>query len=83
MINMTHKTSRLCISKVKLMRLIKYEFTGEDERLSSHSGLALIGALLNRTRLRKRLSEAVLPYCRETKISPFRYRICNDRFYVS
>lgn len=33
------------------MRLIRYEFTERDEMLSSHSGLALIGALLNRTRL--------------------------------
>ena len=51
------------------MRLIRYEFTEGDERLSSHSGLALIGALLNRTRLKERLSETILPYCREPKIS--------------
>jgi len=51
------------------MRLARYEFTEGDERLSSHSGLALIGALLNRTRLKERLLETVLPYCREPKIS--------------
>ena len=68
MINVLHKTSKSCTGEVK-MRLIKYEFTGGDERLSSHSGLALIGALLNRTKLKERLSEAVLPYCREPKIS--------------
>ena len=51
------------------MKLIKYEFTEGDERLSSHSGLALIGALLNRTRLKERLTGTILPYCREPKIS--------------
>ena len=51
------------------MRLIRYEFTEGDERLSSHSGLALIGALLNRTRLKERLTGTALPYCREPKIS--------------
>lgn len=68
MINVLHDASKLCTSEVK-MRLIRYEFTEGDERLSSHSGLALIGALLNRTRLKERLSETVLPYCREPKIS--------------
>jgi len=43
MLNVLYKTSKTCTSEVK-MRLIKYEFTEGDERLSSHSGLALIGA---------------------------------------
>jgi len=68
MIIMLHDASILCTSEVK-MRLIRYEFTEGDERLSSHSGLALIGALLNRTRVKERLTETVLPYCREPKIS--------------
>jgi hypothetical protein len=68
MTNMLYKTSKLCTSEVK-MRLIRYEFTEGDERLSSHSGLALIGALLNRTRLKERLFETILPYCREPKTS--------------
>jgi len=51
------------------MRLIRYEFTEGNERLSSHSGLALIGALLNRTKLKERLSGTMLPYCRKPKIS--------------
>ena len=68
MLNVLHKTSKTCTSEVK-MKLIKYKFTEGDERLSSHSGLALIGALLNRTRLKERLSGTILPYCREPKIS--------------
>lgn len=40
-----------------------------DEKLTSHSGLALIGALMNRTRLRDRLNETLLVDCKEPKIS--------------
>ncbi len=40
-----------------------------DESLSSHSGLALIGALLSKTELRKRLNETVLNECAHPKIS--------------
>lgn len=40
-----------------------------DEKLSSHSGLALIGALINRTQLRGRLDQTLLMDCKEPKIS--------------
>ena len=40
-----------------------------DEKLSSHSGLALIGALINRTHLRDRLNKMLLIDCKAPKIS--------------
>lgn len=40
-----------------------------DENLTSHSGLALIGALINRTELVQRADSTVLPGCQEPKIS--------------
>lgn len=40
-----------------------------DEKLSSHSGLALIGALINRTHLRDRLNQTLLIGCKAPKIS--------------
>jgi hypothetical protein len=40
-----------------------------DESLTSHSGLALIGALLGKTELRKRFNEATLDNCAKPKIS--------------
>ncbi len=40
-----------------------------DESLTSHSGLALFGALLARTQLRKRLNETILDKCAKPKIS--------------
>ena len=40
-----------------------------DESLTSHSGLALIGALLSKTELRKRFNETVLNECAHPKIS--------------
>lgn len=40
-----------------------------NEKLSSHSGLALIGALINRTDLRERLNQTLLISCKEPKIS--------------
>jgi hypothetical protein len=40
-----------------------------DEKLSSHSGLALIGALINRSQLRDRLDQTLLIGCKEPKIS--------------
>ncbi len=39
-----------------------------DENLTSHSGLALIGALLNRTQLGERVDSTILPGCQEPKI---------------
>lgn len=40
-----------------------------DESLTSHSGLALIGALLAKTQLKKRLNETVLNWCLNPIIS--------------
>ena len=40
-----------------------------NEKLSSHSGLALIGALINRTNLRGRLNQTLLLGCKDPKIS--------------
>jgi hypothetical protein len=40
-----------------------------DENLTSHSGLALIGALINRTGLAQRADSIVLPGCQEPRIS--------------
>lgn len=46
-----------------------FEFKEGDERLSSHSGLALVGALLARTDIQGRLSAAELLSCKEPNIS--------------
>jgi hypothetical protein len=43
--------------KVKM----RFEIGQGDEQLSSHSGLALIGAILDRTNIRERLDKVVLP----------------------
>jgi hypothetical protein len=43
--------------KVKM----RFEIVQGDEQLSSHSGLALIGAVLDRTNIRERLDEVMLP----------------------
>ena len=43
------------------MRLVSYEVTQGEEALTSHSGLALIGALMGRTRLAARVDEILLP----------------------
>jgi len=51
------------------MELINFEFTESNDHLSSHSGLALIGALLNRTKMKERLSEIELAGCQEPVIS--------------
>lgn len=51
------------------MEPIVFEFTYGDEHLSSHSGLALIGALLSKTGLKKRLSATVLRGCKNPVIS--------------
>lgn len=40
-----------------------------DESLTSHSGLALIGALLSHTRLRERLNETLINGCKKPDIS--------------
>lgn len=58
------------------MKPVEYEFTESDEHLSSHSGLALIGALLERTQLKERISKKELTGCREPKI-PHHDKECN------
>ena len=51
------------------MRPVEFIIKAGDEHLTSHSGLALIGALLSRTELGKRVDEVTLPGCREPKIA--------------
>lgn len=40
---------------------MRFEIVQGDGRLSSHSGLALVGAILDRTNIRKRLDGVVMP----------------------
>ncbi len=40
---------------------MRFEIVQGDEQLSSHSGLALVGAILDRTNIRERLNAVVLP----------------------
>ena len=40
---------------------MRFEIVQGDEQLSSHSGLALVRAILDRTGIRKRLDEVALP----------------------
>jgi transposase, IS4 family len=40
---------------------MRFEIVQGDEQLSSHSGLALVGAILDRSSIRKRLDAVVLP----------------------
>ena len=40
---------------------MRFEIVQGDERLSSHSGLALVGAMLNKTNIQERLDRVVLP----------------------
>jgi hypothetical protein len=49
--------------------LINYTVQQGDETLTSHSGLALIGALLNKTKLRDRLNQTELLKCKDPRIS--------------
>jgi len=51
------------------MEPVEFIIKEGDEKLTSHSGLALIGALLNRTGLAQRVDSIVLPGCEEPKIS--------------
>ncbi|MBT9141287.1 MAG: hypothetical protein DDT30_01876 [Dehalococcoidia bacterium] len=39
---------------------MRFEIVQGDEQLSSHSGLALVGAILGRTNIRERLDAVVL-----------------------
>ena len=51
------------------MKPVEFIIKEGDEHLTSHSGLALIGALMERTELGSRVSGMTLPGCREPKIS--------------
>lgn len=48
---------------------IRFTIADGTERLSSHAGLALIGALLDDTQLKDRLLQVTLPSCQEPEIS--------------
>jgi len=48
---------------------MRFEIVQGNELLSSHSGLALVGELLNKTKLRKRLDKVMLPDHRFPEIS--------------
>ena len=48
---------------------IRFTIADGTERLSSHSGLALIGALMDDTQLKERVSQVTLPSCLEPEIS--------------
>lgn len=50
------------------MRPVEFIIKEGNELLTSHSGLALIGALLSRTALGARVDATILPGCREPKI---------------
>ncbi len=47
---------------------ITYKFQEGSESLSSHTGLGLAGALLERTELKDRLSNVELPGCKDPVI---------------
>jgi len=50
------------------MRPVEFIIKEGDEHLTSHSGLALIGALMDRIELGTRINAVTLPRCREPKI---------------
>jgi len=50
------------------MQSVEFIIKEGDENLTSHSGLALIGALLNRTELGARVDSTILPGCKAPKI---------------
>ena len=50
------------------MRPVEFIIKSGDEHLTSHSGLALIGALMERMKLEERINAVALPGCREPKI---------------
>jgi len=51
------------------MRPVEFVMKEGDEHLTSHSGLALIGALMNRIELGASVNAVTLSGCREPKIS--------------
>ena len=50
------------------MRPVEFIIKEGDEHLTSHSGLALIGALMERMKMEERINAVALPGCREPKI---------------
>jgi hypothetical protein len=50
------------------MKPVEFIIKEGDEHLTSHSGLALVGALMGRTELGSRVSGVTLPGCQEPKI---------------
>ena len=48
---------------------MRFEVVQGDERLSSHSGFALVGAMLDKTNIRERLNRVVLPGTNAPEIS--------------
>jgi hypothetical protein len=50
------------------MKPVEFIIKEGDEHLASHSGLALIGALMSRTELGSRVNAVTLPGCREPKV---------------
>ena len=48
---------------------MRFEVVQGDERLSSHSGLALVGAMLDKANIRERLDRVVLPEHKYPEIS--------------
>ncbi len=51
------------------MRPVEFIIKEGDEHLTSHSGLVLIGVLMERMKLEERINAVVLLGCRESKIS--------------
>lgn len=51
------------------MKPVEFIIKDGDEHLTSHSGLALIGALMKRTKLEARVNAVTLPECQEPKIA--------------
>ena len=50
------------------MRPVEFIIKEGDEHLTSHSGLALIGVLMERMKREERINAVALPGCREPKI---------------
>ena len=47
---------------------IKYDFKETNEHLSSHTGLELVGCLIDRTSLQQRLASAIISGCEKPDI---------------
>ena len=62
------------------MKPVSFQITQGQEALTSHSGLALIGALMGRTRLAARVDEITLPERPRPEVSLRRRDDVDDRF---